>query len=236
MTEDLNENVNQEINEDFNEGFNEEFWDQRYNSRATTNGTEQHHEHIWSGKPNLHLVDQATNLVPARALAAGCGEGADAIWLAERGWRVTAVDVSSVALKRAAASAAMLGAEVSSRIEWVHEDLTTWEPGIGRFDLVSSQYFHLPSIPRREVFARLADAVAPRGSLLIVAHHPMDLATTMHRPAQLDWFFTGDDIADTLDPEEWTVVTNAASSRTVTDPHGESATIHDTVFRAQRRG
>jgi SAM-dependent methyltransferase len=201
------------------------FWDERYGSRQS----------IWSGEPNRCLVTETADLVPGAALDVGCGEGADAIWLAQRGWRVTAVDISSVALERAAANAARVGAEVATRIEWVHEDLMTWDPGRDRFDLVSAQYMHLPSAPREALFARLAAAVASGGTLLIVGHHPSDLQTTMPRPPIPDLFFTGDEIAVSLDAQMWTVVTDVSPGRTATDPEGKTVTIRDTVLRARRR-
>ena len=209
---------------DVSEAFDEAFWDQRYRS----------HHSVWSGDPNRYLVTEAEGLAPGAALDVGCGEGADAIWLAERGWRVTAVDISSVALQRAAANASQVVAGVAARIEWVHTDLTTWDPGPVRFDLVSAQYMHLPSATRQGLFARLAAAVAPGGTLLIVGHHPSDLQTTMPRPPEPDRFFTGDDIAACLDAQVWAVITNTAPGRTTTDPEGNTVTIHDTVLRARR--
>jgi len=204
----------------------EAFWDQRYRSHPT----------LWSGSPNSQLVTETEGLPPGSALDAGCGEGSDAIWLAGRGWRVTAVDISGVALQRGITNAESVGAEVAARIEWRHEDLTTWDPGPDRFDLVTSQFLHLPSAPREALFARLAAATAPGGTLLLVGHHPSDMRTTMPRPRAPDLFFTGDEIGAQLDPDDWAVVTNVAASRTATDPEGRAVIIHDTVLRARRRG
>ena len=162
------------------------------------------------------------------------GEGADAIWLAARGWRVTAVDISSVALARAAAHAAERGADIADRIEWRHEDLMSWHPARATFDLVSAQYLHLPPADRAAVFDRLAAAVAPGGTLLIVGHHPSDLQTTVPRPPLPELLYTGDDIAALLVPGDWHIVTNDAPGREATDPDGNVVTIHDTVFRAAR--
>ncbi len=201
------------------------FWDERYRSHPTA---------IWSGDPSIRLVAEVGGLPPGRALDVGCGEGADVIWLAKQRWQVTGVDISEVALDRAAALVAKLGDDVASRIEWLHADATTFEPGVSRFDLVTSHYLHLPSVPRRSCFERLARAVRTGGSLLIVAHHPSDLATSVCRPREPDWFFTGTDIAASLEAGKWEIVTDAAEPRRVTDPHGESVTIHDTVFRAVR--
>ena len=203
----------------------EELWDERYRSRPA----------LWSGEPNRHLVGEAAELEPGLALDVGCGEGADAIWLARRGWRVDGVDVSGVALRRAAEHADRAGAEIAGRITWLHENLTTWDPGRGRYDLVSAQYMHLPPPERDVLFRGLAEAVAPGGTLLIVGHHPTDLQTTVPRPPRPELFFTGADVVALLDPDGWDVVTEAAVARSVTDPDGRAVTVHDTVVRARRR-
>ena len=205
--------------------FGEAVWDERYRSRDA----------LWSGKPNQYLVSETDGLPPGSALDVGAGEGADAIWLATRGWRVTAVDISSVALARAAAHAGERGADVASRIQWLHEDLKAWQPVKTSFDLVSAQYLHLPAADRAAVFGALAAAVAPGGTLLIVGHHPSDLQTTVPRPPWPELFYTGDDIAALLDVGDWDIVTNAAPGREASDPDGITVTIRDTVFRAARR-
>lgn len=82
------------------EQFDQAFWDERYRSHAT----------LWSGNPNGHLISETDGLTPGAALDVGSGEGADAIWLAERGWRVTAVDLSTVALQRVTIHDAVLRA------------------------------------------------------------------------------------------------------------------------------
>ena len=84
---------------------------------------------LWSGQPNPQLVAQASDLESGEALDAGSGEGADAIWLARHGWTVTAVDVSTVALDRAAGYAAAAGDEIAGRITWQQQDLRSWDPG-----------------------------------------------------------------------------------------------------------
>lgn len=206
------------------EPFDQAFWDDRYRS----------HTALWSGNPNPQLVAEAAGLTPGTALDVGCGEGADVIWLAEHGWQATGVDISAVALERAAGHAAAAGAGIAGRITWLHQDLTVWAPP-QPYDLVSAQYVHVPSALRLVLFERLADAVAPRGTLLIVGHHPSDMHTTVPRPKMPDLFYSGDDIAEHLDPDQWDVVTNAAAPRSATDPDGRSVTVHDTVVRATRR-
>ena len=205
--------------------FDEQFWEERYRSHAA----------VWSGRPNLQLVAETTELTPGAALDVGSGEGADAIWLASRGWQVTAVDFSTTALQRGAAHADALGADVAGRIRWVHADLTTWAPTEGTFDLVSAQFMHLPAVPRQALFARLATAVAPGGNLLIVGHHPADLQTTMPRPPIPDLFFTAEQIGDSLDPDQWDVLVADARPRPASDPDGQEITIHDAVLRARKR-
>lgn len=205
--------------------FDEHYWEERYSSRDA----------VWSGRPNPQLTAETGGLRPGTALDAGCGEGGDALWLAAQGWQVTAVDFAAAALRRGAAQAETLGADTAGRIDWVQADLTTWEPPKGTFDLVSTHFLHPPAADRGQIFARLADAVAPGGSLLIVGHHPWDMHTTMHRVAVPELFFTAEDIVPTLDPAQWTIVTAEARPRTAVDPEGQTITIKDAVVRAQRR-
>ena len=205
------------------EQFDEAFWNDRYRSAHA----------LWSGKPNRHLVAEAGALPPGTALDAGAGEGADAIWLARRGWRVTAVDISGVALERAAGHGAKEDEAVAERIEWRREDLREWVPPERAYDLVTAQYLHVPGATRRVLVARLAAAVADGGTLLFVGHHPLDLETTMPRPRQPELFFTGDDLAADLSGG-WKIVTNVAAPHETTDPEGRPVVVHDTVFRARR--
>ena len=206
------------------EDLGEAFWDERYRGHAA----------LWSSNPSQYLVSEAADLAPGRALDAGSGEGADAIWLAERGWRVIAVDFSGVALERAAAHARQRGSDVAARIEWVRQDLTARDPGPDRYDLVTAQYLHLSSAARPPLFGRLAAAVAPGGTMLIVGHHPSDLQTTIPRPQDPDRYFTSDEIAAALEPGQWDIVTDATPERTSTDPDGRAVVVHDIVFRAHR--
>jgi SAM-dependent methyltransferase len=203
----------------------QEFWDERYGSAAT----------IWSGNPNPHLVAQVADLRPDTALDVGSGEGADAIWLAEQGWQVTGIDVSMVALERAAQRAAAAGPDVADRITWQQADILTWDPAPRHFGLVSAQFMHLPRSAREVVYRRLAAAVRPAGSLLIVGHHPSDLETTMRRPHLSDLFFTAEQVAAGLDPDDWQIVVVESPERQTIDSEGRPVTISDAVMHAIRR-
>ncbi|MEV6300105.1 bifunctional NAD(P)/FAD-dependent oxidoreductase/class I SAM-dependent methyltransferase [Actinoplanes sp. NPDC051861] len=203
--------------------FEEQAWEERYRSRPA----------IWSGRPNPQLVAEAEPLAAGRALDVGSGEGADAVWLAKRGWHVTAVDISTVALSRAAGHAADEG--VADRITFSHADLRSQAPAEHSYDLVSAHFMHLVPKARQELYARLAGAVAPGGTLLIVGHHPKDLATTVGRMHFPEMLFTAEEIAATLDAERWEIVAADARPRPFTDPEGRAITIHDAVLVARRR-
>jgi SAM-dependent methyltransferase len=205
--------------------FTQSFWDERYRSS----------NRIWSGNPNPQLVAHATELTPGSALDVGCGEGADAIWLATRGWRVTALDVSTVALERAAGHARDAGEDVADRITWLQADLLDWDPPVDQFDLVSAQFMQLPGVHRVPLHRQLAAAVRPGGSLLIVGHHPSDMHTSVRRPKNADLFFTAEDVAGGLEAGEWDIVVAAAAERQAPDPDGQLVTVRDAVVHALRR-
>jgi SAM-dependent methyltransferase len=204
--------------------FDQEWFEERYRSAPA----------LWSGQPNPQLVAEVAELPPGTALDAGSGEGADAIWLAERGWRVTGVDFATTALARAAEHAADRGDEVATRIEWRQADLTTWAPLAQTFDLVSAQYMHLPPEPRAALFARLAAAVAPGGTLLIVGHDFSDHAAGAHRPDMPEMFFTADELAASLPLGEWEVLVTETRPRPAKVHEGQEITVHDAVLRARR--
>jgi SAM-dependent methyltransferase len=190
---------------------------------------------LWSGRPNTQLVAEAADLPPGTALDVGCGEGADAVWLASRGWQVTGVDFAATALARAAAGAASAGEEVAARIEWVRADVTQWTPEPGSFDLVSAQFMHLLTDERRALFARLADAVRPGGQLLLVGHDFGDIEAGAHRPPEPDRFFTADEVVASLDPATWEVLVAEARPRPAHQHEGEHIEVHDAVVRARKR-
>lgn len=195
-----------------------QFWDQRYGSR----------EQLFSGNPNGVLVAEVGDLPPGQALDVGCGEGADALWLARRGWRVTAVDISRVALRRAAAAAG----DLAGRVAWTRADLTSTPPPARAFDLVSAQYFPLPRRPDHTALRGLLAAVAPGGTLLVVGHDLADLPPRHELDFDPGDFHQPHDIAELLD-ENWTVLVDETRPRTAPAPPGTHHS-HDAVLRAQR--
>lgn len=215
------------------EEFDKAYWEGRYRG----------HTPVGSGEPNPQLVAEVGDFAPGTALEAGCGEGANAIWLASRGWRVTAVDLASTALRRAREHAETLGADVTSRIDWVQADLTVWTPTEEHFDLVCAHYVH-PAASREALFRRLAASVAPGGTLLIVDHHPSHSHTstpqtstphtsTAHASAPTV-HITAEEIVASLDPNRWDIAVAEVRTRTATAPHGHEITFHDTVLRARK--
>jgi SAM-dependent methyltransferase len=189
-------------------------------------------DRVWSGRVNVRLAEFVEPLPPGRALDLGCGEGADAIWLAEHGWQVTAVDISQTALGRAAVDAA--NRNLASRIDFQRHDLTeSFPPGV--FDLVSAQFLH-STVPmdRVRVLRRAADAVGAGGHLMVVYHgeappwasddHHHDFPTADHVVASLK-----------LDESHWDQVRVAAVQRDALGPTGQEAVLLDNVMVLGRR-
>jgi SAM-dependent methyltransferase len=195
-----------------------QFWDEMYGRR----------DQVFSGAPNGVLVTEVTDLPPGQALDVGCGEGADALWLARHGWLVTAVDISRTALQRAA----LTGADVADRVSWTRADLTTVPPPAGAFDLVSVQYFPLPHEPAHTALRGLLAAVASGGTLLIASHDPADLPPDHEHGFDPSGYDQPADIARLLD-DNWTILVNETRPRTAPAPPATRHT-NDTVLRAQR--
>ena len=195
-------------------------WDARYSEGDGA---------MWSGRPNGRLVAEVADLTPGSALDVGCGEGADAIWLATRGWRVTAIDVSDVAVGRAREAAERAGATV----EWVCGDALRSPFPARSFDLLSMQYPALPKAAGDAAVKTLLDTVRPGGVLVAVYHdlddeHREHMKTRGFDPAD---YVGADDLALLLG--DFTVELHAIEPRI--DPPPDTPHIADVVLRARRR-
>jgi SAM-dependent methyltransferase len=203
--------------------FTAAFWDERYGSS----------ERIWSGEPNAVLVAEVADLAPGTALDVGSGEGGDAVWLAARGWRVTAIDVSRVALERVAARAAAEG--VADRVTTAVVDLYA-DPVPGAHDLVTAHFMQLPGADRPAIFRGLAGAVAPGGTLLLVGHDPEGMPPEAHEHHPADMFATAGELVaelgDALDG--WTVEVAERRGRDAVQPDGRPRFLYDAILRARR--
>lgn len=192
-------------------------------------------EQVWSGNANVALVsameDQLADLPAGRAVDVGCGEGGDAVWLAERGWRVTALDVAEGALSRGRAAADARGADVADRIEWVHAGLLEAGLAPGSFNLVSVFYPALRKSEDKAIERSLPALVTPGGALLVVAHDGIDREAALERGFDPDDYVSPDDILATL-PNGWNVERFTAE-RHVTE--GRGAHHHSDIVVIARR-
>lgn len=198
-------------------------WEQHYSER----------ERVWSGRVNVRLTEVVSSLPPGHALDLGCGEGADACWLAERGWTVVAVDISDTALARATAAAEAQG--LSERIEFVQHDLSDSFPD-GTFDLISAQFLHsMIPFDRPRLLKKAAGAVRPGGLLLIVDHAgPPPWASKLdHHHHE---FPSAEEVIESLElGDDWQRVRVDAVERQAKGPDGESRPWIDNVIVLRRR-
>jgi SAM-dependent methyltransferase len=196
-------------------------WDARYSERDGAR---------WSGRPNGRLVAEVAGLRRGRALDVGCGEGADAIWLALGGWTVTAIDISDVALRRARAAADLAGAAV----EWICGDALQIAFPAGSFALLSMQYPALPKAAGEVAVRALLDTVRP-GGLLLAVYHELDDEHREHmksRGVDPADYVGADDLGQLLG-DDFTVELHGVESRI--DPPPDNPYIADIVLRARRR-
>lgn len=193
-------------------------WEERYRGAPA----------LSSGEVNAPLVAETSGLPPGRALDVGCGEGGDVLWLAAHGWEATGLDWSQVALDRAAEHAAAAG--LTERVAWVRGNVESWQPRAGAFDLVAAHFLHPAGQQRGPLLARLANAVAPGGTLLWVGH-PYNEEREAAWGA--DRFATATEVAADLDPAQWEIVVAARRSREGAAADGRHHA--DEILRARRR-
>lgn len=210
--------MNNDFETDFSADFDADFWDRAWHGdlgEATTSAP----------PPHPRVLEETADLLPGTALDVGCGAGAEVLALAQAGWAATGVDISAQALRRAAHRARSTG--LAERVAWTVADATTWEPA-ETFDLVLSCYAHAP-MPQEEFYERLADWVAPGGSLLLIGHlhhhgdRPEEASTTAERAAAH------------FSPEVWETITAEEQSRTLQKPDGTAVPLRDVILHLRRR-
>jgi 2-polyprenyl-3-methyl-5-hydroxy-6-metoxy-1,4-benzoquinol methylase len=189
----------------------------------------EHPDKVARRPPNSHLVGEAARLPPGRALDAGCGHGAETLWLAAHGWQVTAVDFSASALAHAGAMVKAAGREIADRITWIEGDLSVWSPAREAFDLMVCLYVHVAG-PVDEFVRRMAGGVATGGSLFMVGHRPIDPATGQRTAAADQVQVSVEDVTAALDPAAWQFV--VAEER----PRAAAGSGVDAVVLARRLG
>jgi thioredoxin reductase/SAM-dependent methyltransferase len=234
------------VSEDFDHAVTEgeeaaQYWEEQYAGE----------DRRWSGRVNATVADVASSLPVGDALDLGCGEGGDAVWLAEQGWHVTAVDISATATARGAEGAEARG--VAEAITWVSHDLSTWRTE-ETFDLVTASFFHSTvELPRTEILRRAAGRVRPGGHLLLVSHvfesaedippwalrfHGASDPEDADVKAHMDVLLTpAEETAElALGEPEWETITQEIRRREMTGPDGqETATVKDGVVFLRRR-
>ena len=199
-------------------GFARDDWNARYAQK----------EYLWTAAPNRRFAEEVAGLAPGRALDLACGEGRNAVWLAERGWEVTGVDFSDVALVKAAQLATSRGVEV----EWVVADVLDDDPVAGAFDLVVVLYLQLPGEAMLRAIRGAASAVAPGGTLLVLGHDSANIADGHGGPKDPAVLYTADDLVPLL--EGLTIEHAGPVRRTVALDQGGEAVAIDAFVRVRR--
>ena len=204
--------------------FDQAFWEELWSKTLR-----EHADQVAQRPPNAQLMAEAAGLAPGRALDAGCGHGADTLWLAARGWQVTAVDFSAAALAHGRSMVeAAGGRELAERVDWVEGDLASWTAKPGHYDLVVCLYVHVAG-PVEEMIGRMANGVAAGGTLFLVGHRPIDPSTGAATAAANQVQVSVEAAVAALDPMVWELV--VAEER----PRAVAGSGVDAVIRARRR-
>jgi len=198
-------------------------WDERYSGK----------ELVWSLGPNMFVEQYCADLPVGTAVDLAAGEGRNALWLAEKGWRARAVDFSEVALQRAQALADERLGDARSRFSTEVADLATWQPPVTGYDLVVVAYLQVPPSLRTPMLQAAAQAVAPGGHLLIVAHHPENIDRGYGGPPSADVNYTQSDVVRDIAESDLEILTAEEALRPVTTEDGPRTAI-DTLVWAHR--
>ena len=201
-------------------------WDRRY---AET-------DLVWSAAPNRFVEAELANLPPGRAVDLAAGEGRNALWLAARGWHVTAVDFSAAGLQKGQALQRRHGGGL--RVDWVHADVLRYDPADGAFDLALLAYLQLPGDERRTAVRRAFGMLRDGGTLFVVAHDSTNLTEGTGGPQDPEVLYTAEDVLADLDGERFDVVRAERVSREVGPPDDAPAepvrTAYDALVRLVR--
>ena len=203
--------------------YDRDSWEERWSQALR-----EHGDGVAQRPPNAHLAAEVGDLPPGRDLDAGCGHGSDTLWLAARGWQVTAVDFATTALAHARSTVEAMAPDVAGRIDWVEADLAASTPPRDEYDLVVCLYVHVDGSVE-ELVQRLAAGVARGGTLFLVGHRPIDPATGAATAAAGQVQVSVEAALAALDPSRWEFV--VAEDR----PRPAAGTGVDAVIRARRR-
>lgn len=203
-------------------------WDERYAAADL----------VWSSTPNQFVAAELADLAPGRALDLAAGEGRNALWLAQRGWEVTAVDFSLVGLDKGRRLEAAQPDGRDLHIAWVHADVLSYDPGPVGYDLALLAYLQLPAEERRAAVRVAFDALTSGGTLLVVAHDSTNLAEGSGGPQDASVLYTAEEVLGDLDGERFEVVRAERVARVVPadDEHGgePDRTAYDALVRLVR--
>lgn len=195
-------------------------WDERYAAAAQ----------VWSSGPNQFVVSELADLPPGRAVDLACGEGRNALWLAGRGWSVTGIDFSEVAIDRARRLAG------DRAVDWVVGDALT--VGLPNVDLALIAYLQLPADQRRTAVRRAFEALEEGGTLFVVAHDSTNLTEGTGGPQDAAVLYTAEDVLDDLVGGRFETIRAERVPRTVSedDDHGgrQDLTAWDALVRVTR--
>lgn len=202
-----------------------DFWEARYSATEKT----------WSGQVNKILADSASELTPGTALDLGCGEGGDAVWLAEQGWMVVGIDLSPTAVERGRKAGRAHGLS-EARLRFETGDLASWVTK-ERFDLVTSSFLQSwpVKIPREAILAKATSFVAPGGHFLVTAHATAPSWADPEIAREHEFPTPESDLeALSLSPNGWEVIACELREREITSPEGQVGTLSDSVVFVKR--
>ena len=197
-------------------------WDERYAAKDL----------VWSAGPNERFAAEVKGLNPGKALDIACGEGRNALWLAEQGWDVSAIDFSQVAIDKARRIAAKRQVEVN----WLCEDVSTYALPEAEFDLVSLLYMHTDAAERHKWLSNTLAAVKPGGTFIYIGHDPSNIGDGRGGPQDPQYLPTAEQLVSAMDG--FTVQFAGVIERTVASDPGHAreteGTALDTLVRAMR--